>query len=178
MSTIGVRLSVMMFLQFFIWGSWFVTLGTFLGGTFSATVALQPGGNVIDVTASSDDRVYRVGEVVLIQVMFPQEVVVAGSPRLLLETGRDDVFATFVGGSGTGTLTFQYAVQPHNYSPDLDYQNTTALDLNGGTIRDLAGNSADLILPTFGTGHSLADNKDLAINGAVPPTPSQIGKGS
>ena len=31
------RLSLMMFLQFFVWGSWFVTLGAFMGANLNAT---------------------------------------------------------------------------------------------------------------------------------------------
>ena len=36
-STTRIQLSLMMFLEFFIWGGWFVTLATFLGNNLDAT---------------------------------------------------------------------------------------------------------------------------------------------
>jgi hypothetical protein len=134
---------------------------------FTITSSSSPptAGNV---TSSKSNGAYAAGSVIDITVDFSQNVSVTGSPQLQLETGTTDRQATYLGGSGTGTLTFRYTVQAGDTSADLDYTGTGALTLNGGTIKDANGNDATLTLAAPGTAGSLGANKALVIDTTAP----------
>lgn len=71
--------------------------------------------------------------------------------------------------SGAGsTLDFNYTVGANDHSSDLDYTATDSLQLNGGAIRDLAGNDALLTLAFPGEANSLSANKDIVIDALAP----------
>lgn len=93
------------------------------------------------------DGTYGAGATINVTVTFSEVVTVSGTPQLTLETGSSDAVVNYTSGSGTNTLTFQYTVGAGHASSDLDYVGTTALALNGGTIRDAASNNATLTLP-------------------------------
>ena len=70
-----------------------------------------------------------------------EPVIVTGTPRIAIDVGGATRFATYASGSGTAALTFSYAVQ----AGDFDANGITIaapLDLNGGSITDIAGNPA------------------------------------
>ncbi|MCF7763413.1 MAG: hypothetical protein K9N62_07040, partial [Verrucomicrobia bacterium] len=144
------------------------------GSSTDATVQISASRSVtIDATAptvsgvgsSTADGTYTAGQAVSIQVGFSESVTVTGTPKLTLETGTTDRTIDYLSGSGSSSLTFTYTVQAGDTSSDLDYQSTSALALNGGTIRDSAGNNATLTLATLGASGSLAANKAIVING-------------
>jgi hypothetical protein len=74
----------------------------------------------------------------------------------------------YVSGSGTSTLAFSYTVAAGHQTSDLDYTNQTALSANGGTILDIAGNSATLTLPAVGSGTSIGGQKAIVIDQTPP----------
>ena len=123
---------------------------------------------VSNVTASNLNGAYKAGQTIHVQVNFSEPVNVTGTPKLLLETGATDETASYVSGSGSSTLVFDYTVQAGDTSADLDYHDTSALTLNGGSIADPAGNNATLTLFTPGTAGSLSANKDLVVDTTAP----------
>jgi Ca2+-binding RTX toxin-like protein len=113
-------------------------------------IVLIPGTLQIDTTAPTVAAITTLpstgnvttGQVVTLSVAFSSAVTVAGgTPTLLLNDGGT---ATYVSGSGTGTLTFAYTVGAGQTTPDLALASSNAILLNGATIRDGAGNNAVL----------------------------------
>jgi len=125
---------------------------------------------VSSVSSSTSNGSYKQGQAISIQVNFSEAVTVAGAgtPQLTLETGATDRIVNYVSGSGTTALTFTYTVQAGDTSLDLNYQATTSLALNGGTIKDSVGNNATLTLPALASASSLAGGKAITIDTTAP----------
>ncbi len=133
--------------------------------------------SITSVTSTTANGTYGMGQTIHLSVNFSEAVAVTGLPRLLLETGTIDRYATYASTAGS-SLIFDYVVLSGDTTNDLETKDTL-LDVNGGTIKDLAGSDADLSLPA---GNSLATNKDIVIEAVAPvvsevtpvPTPSGI----
>ncbi|MDO9551044.1 Ig-like domain-containing protein, partial [Rhodonellum sp.] len=126
---------------------------------------------VTSVSSITTNGLYKIGEVISIQVRFDQNLTVdtdLGIPTLSLETGVSDALAAYTSGSGTNILTFQYTVQEGNSTADLDYTGTAALLLNGAKITNAEALDALLTLPAPGTVNSLSANSTLSIDGIRP----------
>ncbi|AFM14722.1 Ig-like domain-containing protein [Turneriella parva] len=142
-----------------------------LSQTFSITYDSVAPGQPTNVTSTLADGTYGIGQVVDIRVTFPEVVLVTGTPQLTLATGTPATTAVnYASGSGTNTLIFNYTVVSGNMNADLNYDATSSLALNGGSIADAAGNAAVLTLPGLAAAGSLATNKALNINGVVSGT--------
>ena len=109
---------------------------------------------------------YRVGMQLDFAVRFPQAVTVdttSGTPRIALTVGSTTRYATYASGTGTTALTFSYTVQAGDADTDGIAITSTAIDLNSGSLTDIAGNVVDLTLPTL-------DASGIKIDTAAPDT--------
>ena len=93
------------------------------------------------VTASPGTADLAAGQVVMLTLTLSQAVTVTttgGTPSLTLNDGGT---ASYVSGTGTSALVFSYTILAGQNTADLAI---TGSSLNGGTITDAAGNTADL----------------------------------
>ncbi|NWL78815.1 hypothetical protein DM872_18380 [Pseudomonas taiwanensis] len=120
---------------------------------------------------------YNAGDTLTFVVNASEAVIVNGTPRLSLDIGGNTVFAQYVSGSGTSTLVFQYIVVIGD--TDADGIAVNGLEANGGTLRDAAGNTMDLVLNNVGdTSGVIVDTLAPVSNGIVALDPSPTNAGS
>lgn len=125
--------------------------------------------SITAVTSSVGNGSYTTGAVIVIDVTFSEDVIVTGTPRLTLETGAVDAVVSYSAGSGSPTIQFTYTVAAGHTASDLDYVSTSALALNGGTIKNRAGAAASLTLSSPGAAGSLGASKNISID-TTPPS--------
>jgi hypothetical protein len=142
-----------------------------LGDNADIIIDTDPA-DITNVTANPTSGVFKAGDQIDIIITFNETVLVdetGGTPRLLLNTGS---FAEYSSGSNSNELTFTYTVASAGGSIvdvlDLEYANINSLELNGGTIVDLASVNANLILPATAGAGSLSDNTDIEIDTTSP----------
>ena len=93
------------------------------------------------ITESPSSGRLKAGRTVTFTLNMSEAVTVAGgTPTLTLNSGGT---ATYVSGSGTSALTFSYTVASSQNAASLS---ATAVNLNGATVKDAAGNAASFTL--------------------------------
>ena len=138
---------------------------SFSGAVWNTSVIDVARPIVTSVSSTADDGIYGIGDTLLINVGFNEAVTVTGTPQLTIETGDNDAALNYISGTGTGTLNFQYIISSGHTNFDLDYVSNSSLELNNGSIKDAATNNAILTLPDPDSTGSLANTKDIIVDG-------------
>ena len=100
----------------------------------------------VAIVSPPSDGSYRSGDRVAAEVRFSEAVVVTGRPQLALRMGTVSRTASMAGGTRPApeVIAFTYTVRGGDPGDEGIGIPADAVRLNGGTIRDAAGNDADL----------------------------------
>jgi len=147
------------------------------GTASTTTLVVDQTAPTISYVSSdtSDANPFKIGDLVPITVKFDGNVNVVtsgGIPYLALDTdespGSANSSGPYSSGTGSSDIIFRYSVAANEYSSRLNYISTGSLELNGGTIRDVAGNNATLTLPILTDNNALKQKKAIVIDGVAP----------
>lgn len=107
---------------------------------------------VTSVTVPAN-KIWKAGEVLNFTVNFSEPVIKTGAtdPFIVLTIGSSQVQATYKSGTGTNAYLFSYTI----VTGDLDRNGiavgpSPSISLNGVTLKDAAGNDANLLLNNIG----------------------------
>jgi hypothetical protein len=108
----------------------------------AATVTIDQTAPTISSVTAPLPNTYRPSETPTFTVNFSESVTVTGTPRLMLTVGTSTKYANFLSLTDSKTALFRYTIGNATDEWDADGISVlTNLDLNSGTIADLATNT-------------------------------------
>jgi hypothetical protein len=126
---------------------------------------------VTDVSISSPDGYYKSGAVFFVKVLFSKPIFVTGPteqlPYVIMNTSPSQGVATFVSAENQ-SATFIYRVTESQNSIGLNYASQSALIPSGGLIKDLAGNTSNLSLPSANSRGTITGKSSIVVD-TTPP---------
>lgn len=117
----------------------------------------------ISIIAPPVDSTYTIGQSLQYVVSLDESVNVTGTPSLSLNVGGILRSLDYTTGSGTSILIFQTSVLATDIDND-GAEGISPLNLNTGTITDLAGNDANL---NFSLASVTPPNSNVIVNGSL-----------
>ena len=139
------------------------------GGSSHTVDAIVP--TVSSLAVISIGGPYRVGKPIAVRVTTSENVTVDttnGTPSLTFVIGTTEKTADYNRGTGTTSLIFRYRVADGDTDTDGFSVKANSLSLNGGTMKDTAGNALTL------THSALADGGDNHVVDTTAPTVSSL----
>ncbi len=131
------------------------------GGNTPDTVIFAQ--TIASVTTAKTGGTYAAGEVIDIVVNTFEPFDITGTPRLPITTASGLRYINYHSGSGTEALTFRLTALATDTFNAI--RTGSAIDLNGGTIKDADGNDQVLALPQLGEDGAI--DADVAVSNAT-----------
>ena len=128
----------------------------------SDTTAPTVSSVTLTAATGAANNTLNAGDVLTATVTMSEATTVTGTPQLALNIGGTTVQANYASGSGSSALTFTYTIQSGQTDLNGVSIAANALTLNGGTLKDAAGNDATL---TFA---AVADNASYKVDTTAP----------
>ena len=130
------------------------------------------GPSVDSVTISSatgaQNNRLNTDDLVSVTVTLDDVAVVTGTPVIALNIGSATANATYISGTGTANLLFQYTILANDVDSNGISISTNALSLSSGSIDDARGNAATL------THSAVTDNSTYMVDAVAPSVSSVV----
>ncbi|MBD65171.1 MAG: hypothetical protein CME62_08190 [Halobacteriovoraceae bacterium] len=150
--------------QIFMGGSWKdaqLDVGTFNAQDIYIDTTIPSITNIIPPSP----KTYYLGQGLVFSIEFSESIIVTGSPKLEVNIDGEIQTVQYLSGSGGKLLSFKKIIGENDQ--DLDGLNlVTSIDSTGSTIKDSAGNNADLNFSISAALQTVLDN--VFIDGLSP----------